>query len=157
MADELSWMLVRIEHEVDGQITDICFSLKVHKHIDAPHGLILPELLFYYTSTGRVPVGVHYEIEIMTPAVWESDFAKQSYIHTYSPFGEPKRHFICYPNQIEDRAQLEEVVKIWAVGTTFTLDHGIDFKQSHLFQKGDKQGFFDAMYRSYKIRCIRID
>ncbi len=131
------------------------FEFRGHVHKQSPIGLILDETQFYSTW-GEVPSGIHHEIEILRPPVWVND-NWPARIHTYRPVTDNTRHFVCYPRPIPDERKLEEVIKLWCVGTAYTLLTDNDFQLHPLIVAGNKPAFFEEMERVYGIRFLTFE
>jgi hypothetical protein len=143
---------MKIEIVVDSAGEKIKFVFQVHMCERAPMDLILDKDDFY-AEYGEIPFGIHYEVEILSPAVWKSEHWPQS-IHATRPKGENSRHFICYPRPIPELTKLEGILEVWCVGTVFTMKTGADFQGCESLQAGDKPRFFREMRDLHRIRFV---
>lgn len=140
---------------VQAEKVEIPFQAIVHQGI-GPNGLMIDDD-FYNNYAGGVHVGVHHEIQILLPKVWESGDQSKIHIHRSRKDSSLPRYFVCYPPKIADLAKAEEVFKIWILGTAFTLLTGRDFQEIYTGENANLRNFQEILRRDYNITLKKFE
>lgn len=99
------------------------FVIMAHRTASVGERLIEPEFYKNHSLKHEIPEGDHHEIEILEPALWKHEHAKK--IHTH-PIG-TRRHFVCYTSALPTIKDVEAILRVWCVGTVYTMITGLDF------------------------------
>jgi len=116
---------VRVTSEVS--ILRNVFNCAVHESYTPSKHLLDPD--FYETGPEQaLPVGLHYELELLDSWVWCHDHKDNIHIRTSKLNG---KKFVCIPKRIHSLiSEAARLFWIWSVGTAFTLTdpRGRDFQ-----------------------------
>lgn len=127
------------------------FLFKIHKALSKEEQKIEPEFYEKWSSAKSAPVGVHYEIEIISPKIREHRFAGQIHVH---PSVKSQKDFICWTGQISETHIAAMLIGVWALGTTYTMETGIDFAyllEKHKLGSADFDQIETVLKETYKI------
>lgn len=102
---------------VHGPNASVWFDIIAHRSESESERLIEPN--FYTANSPTVaPHGVHHELEIATPPVWEHP--NSTFIHYHKVLGTDRR-FICWSGSLPTLGDASKVIAVWCVGTVFTM------------------------------------
>ena len=111
------------------------FVCRAHKSASARSRLIDPYFYEKYCAPGKIPKGVHYELELKTE-VWSHQYAR--HIHYYvtpKTHTHPDRTFVCWTGHITDIKAARAVFRMWCLITTYTMIKGQDVAEIPGFPK----------------------
>ena len=133
---------------LDGE-NSVQFELIIHEVLGP--GELLIEDEFYEYNDGKIPVGKHWEIEIISPAGIKGP---GTHVHTSKKNG---KEFVCWPFQLASYEQALAMLKIWMVGTVFTLNSGKRMAFDAVFNINIKDfdindTYFEAMGKIFGIK-----
>jgi hypothetical protein len=97
----------------------------------------------FYEKWGRLPENRHNEVEIL-----DIDFSKSenSVIFHYHR-GKNNKLFVCYPLPMPGIEDVKKMLKIWCIGTAFSMRYGLDFQT--IYKAGQHEQFFDILKTEY--------
>ncbi len=96
---------------------------------------IEPSFYKDWSIAHTVPVGAHYEIELMNPERFtQHKHTKMLHLHLSK---KTNKYYICWTEPIKNTDELKQVLKIWSLGTFYTLLNGKDF--APFFTQHDKE------------------
>lgn len=92
-----------------------------------------------WSLSHTVPLGVHYEVEIVeSEKILSHKFGKFVHLHKSEKTG---KQFMCWTEPIESEDALIKVIKTWCLGSFYTLRQGIDFAKLYEEQSKDIHDF----------------
>lgn len=130
------------------------FSIQIHQ-ADAEHELFMDPIEFYkkYSTTDSVPEFPHHEMELVEVkigtresaiAVDLSEFLQSGKYHWRKAERVPRKVFACLTVPVASLEDAKDYLKIFAVGTVYTLFSGRDFVGG-IKDAGGNQNFLTQM------------
>ena len=126
------------------------FTIVAHLSTAVDERLIEPA---FYTE--GVPVGGHHELEVLEPPLWNHAHVAHIHFHRVLATG---RNFVCWTGALPTLHAVETVLRIWCVGTAYTMHTGADFGPEYgrepltFIERMDRDGFravfFEAVVAS---------
>ena len=109
------------------------------------------EAAFYkqWCPDDTAPKGHHHELEVVDGAKIKA--RKRSgaiHIHIHPENG---KAFVCWTGALPTFESAENLFRMWAVGTVYTLVHDKDFQGIYAKHEGDTEAFLEEMNREHKI------
>ncbi|MES2087702.1 MAG: hypothetical protein V4467_01770 [Patescibacteria group bacterium] len=109
---------MNIEIAVHSGLVTHVFQARCHLSTSPAHFFLEAEE--FYDHFGQVPVGNHYEIELVRP---NDETTLQRLYTRQSP--RSGTYFVCYPRAIPTPALAKNIFWIWCLGSVLTLDHRV--------------------------------
>ena len=125
----------------------IIFSCLAHFTNDPKDRLIDSE--FYEKFGQDIPVGGHFEMEVIIPATKPEG----THIHINPHTG---RQFLCWTSRLATEADAWKIFLTWSVGTAYTLVSGKDFLPLAGRPTNEFLAFMDHDYRIKLSRTNKI-
>lgn len=100
----------------------VTFELLIHCSNSPKDRMLPPEFYSENRSDGSVPQGTHFEIEILSPAVWDLEEP----VHWHRGQNGSQR-FVCWVGDLSTIDAVVAQLSIWCLGTVYTMDTGEDF------------------------------
>ncbi len=122
------------------------FSLAAHLSIKKDDRLIEPA--FYKDEP---PEGPHHEIEIESPRIWEHEHG--AHIHFHRVPG-TDRNFVCWTGALRLLRHVEPVVRMWCLGTAYTMQTGLDFLPEYA---RDPDTFIERMRDEHNLKITVLE
>ena len=111
----------------------------------------------FYKTYGELPKGSHREIEILEPKQWDPGLANSIHIRTSSSTVACGRKFICYSRPIPTDEKALEMIRVWCLGTAYTLAlENEDFQTIASLANPDRTVFIQEMKDVYKIEIVEF-
>jgi|ERR1035437_691855 hypothetical protein len=116
-----------------------------------PEDLFMDPVNFYEAFAKKIPLGEHYELEIIEPP--KDFFAKHVlHVHISAKNGRP---FVCYPPQVPTLERAAEVFSFWCLGTALTVSRQIDLNTVFSGEcHGDEKKFLQVMREKYHVHLV---
>ena len=115
------------------------FAFKIHIANNPDEQQIEPE--FYVNPKSPFKEshqGTHYEIEILFPSFLNHEYfgeGKPLHIHQSLAPASFRKLFVCWVGPITNETEMFSMLRMWTVGSVYTLVTGIQFDKT-LFEKG---------------------
>ena len=140
-------ILVRIV--IDSEYSFYHFDFLVHES-DTLSEQRLGAEEFYKKWTGGVHEGTHFEIQILSDMLINNKTCP-NLLHTHPSEKHKDELYVCWTGHVPTLTDAISVIKLWSVGSVFTLQNNKDFA-SLAYEKGEN--FLGFVKEKYTIRVI---
>lgn len=131
--------------KIDSPLGPMVFVIIAHRTESSENRLIEPDFYRNNCQPGQVPEGVHHELELLEPHLWEdSDISvrpREGHIHIHR-LPDTSRYFVCWTGSLPTLENVEALLNVWCLGTAYTVSIGEDFT---LLYRGSASEFFETM------------
>ncbi len=119
------------------------------------------EEAFYVQWGDGVPVGLHYEVEVLSKELTGHPLMAESpsplHVHLSS---KNDRYFICWTHPVDTFDLAMKMASAWAVGTVYTIESAIDFAKilyANNIEPSNFDGICDYFQNEHMIEIISFD
>lgn len=114
------------------------FVIIAHRTDSKEGRLIEPAFYEKNCEPGQMPEGVHHELEVVEPRLWEHQDVR-THLH---PVPGSDKHFVCWTGSLPTLEVVDTLLNVWCLGTAYTVATGQDFGSLYT---GSPAVFFDVM------------
>ena len=136
---------------------DIEFWFNVFE-VEAPRELHLEDSFYLFKEDYKLPEGTHFEAECTFPKVHNHMHFPRIHIHKSKKEYVNDSWFVCYPFQIKTIEDVKQLLRVWSVGTAYTMIFGEMFDKAFDVKNPlEKNEEFFGKLQELGIEILKID